>query len=183
MTPQDKFVEAFGEFMQQVGGAAAMQVATSLFVSLVTHYIDQQGEDSGKSITIDGRPGRSITIHPEQDSNSPSPTLGEIIESAKSGGRPDYDDLRLAVCALDALMAFDRMAIWKLAEAEAEDKKPLLVWSALWQRDENFRRVKTALGVPPKVYLGPNNDPDCPDVQERRRAAGALLEGLMELGS
>ncbi len=115
--------------------------------------------------------------------NSRPHTLGEIIESAKSGGRPEYDDLRLAVCAMDALMTFDRMAIWKLAEREEEGKKPFLIWSALHQRDENFRRVKTALGVPPKVYLGPNNDPDCPDVQERRRAAGALLEGLMELGS
>lgn len=26
-------------------------------------------------------------------------TLGEIIEAARSGGRPDYDDLRLAVCS------------------------------------------------------------------------------------
>lgn len=36
-------------------------------------------------------------------------TLGEIIEAAKSGERPDYDELRLAVCAMDALMTFDRV--------------------------------------------------------------------------
>ena len=45
-------------------------------------------------------------------------TLGEIIEAARSGERPDYDDLRLAVCAMDMLMTFDRQAIWKLAEGE-----------------------------------------------------------------
>lgn len=43
-------------------------------------------------------------------------TLGEIIEAAKSGERPEYDELRLAVCAMDGLMTFDRQAIWKLAE-------------------------------------------------------------------
>ncbi|WP_267904086.1 hypothetical protein [Pseudomonas monteilii] len=31
-------------------------------------------------------------------------TLGEIIEAARSGERPDYDELRLAVCAMDMLM-------------------------------------------------------------------------------
>jgi hypothetical protein len=54
-------------------------------------------------------------------------TLGKIVETARSCERPDYDDLRLAVCAMDMLMTFDRQAIWKLAEAEAEGKKPVMV--------------------------------------------------------
>lgn len=103
-------------------------------------------------------------------------TLGEIIEAARSGQRPDYDDLRLAVCALDILMTFDRKAIWKLAEAEAQGKKPFLLYSSVWQRDENFERVKRAMAKPPKTYLGPTYDPDSPEVQERRRKSIAMMD-------
>ena len=108
--------------------------------------------------------------------------LGEIIEAAKSGERPEYDELRLAVCAMDALMTFDRMAIWKLAEGEAEGKKPFMVWSAVFQRQENFDRVKRAMAKTPREYLGPNNDPDSPAVQARRQASIALFDKLLPRG-
>ena len=103
-------------------------------------------------------------------------TLGEIIEAAKSGERPDYDDLRLAVCAMDALMTFDRQAIWKLAEGEEQGKKQFLVWSSVWQRDEQFQRVKRAMSTEPKTYLGANYNPDSPAAQERRRMSIALMD-------
>jgi hypothetical protein len=106
-------------------------------------------------------------------------TLGEIIDAARSGGRPDYDDLRLAVCAMDMLMTFDRQAIWKLAEAEAEKKKPFLVNSAIWQRDENFGRVKRAMGRAPADYLGASYNPDSPEVQERRRKSIGLMDKMI----
>ncbi|MEJ5862037.1 hypothetical protein [Pseudomonas farsensis] len=104
-------------------------------------------------------------------------TLGEIIEAAKSGERPDYDDLRLAVCAMDALMTFDRQAFWRLAEGEQKGKKPILVWSSVWQRDEQFDRIKRAMATDPKKWLGPNYDPDSPELQERRRMSIAIMEG------
>lgn len=103
-------------------------------------------------------------------------TLGEIIEAAKSGQRPEYDDLRLAVCAMDMLMTFDRQAIWKLAEAETKGKKPFLSYSSVFQRDENFQRVKRAMEKDPKTYLGPTYDPDSPEVQSRRRKSIALMD-------
>ncbi|MCT5065468.1 hypothetical protein LZM17_29195 [Pseudomonas aeruginosa] len=107
-------------------------------------------------------------------------TIGEIIEATKAGERADYDELRYTICAMDALMTFDRQAIWKLAEAESEGKKPFLVYSAVWQRDENFGRIKRALAKPPKEYVGPNNDPDSPEVQERRRKFIALFDKVAE---
>lgn len=106
-------------------------------------------------------------------------TLGEIIDAARSGERPDYDELRYAVCAMDMLMTFDRQAIWKLAEAESESKRPFLVFSGVWQRDENFGRVKRAMARPPKEYLGPNYDPDRPEVQERRAKSIALMNKMI----
>lgn len=109
-------------------------------------------------------------------------TLGEIIEAARSGERPDYDDMRMAVCAMDLLMTFDRQAIWKLAEAESEKKKPFLVNSAIWQRDENFGRVKRAMGKPPSEYLGASHNPDSPEVQDRRRVSIRLMNRMISLG-
>jgi hypothetical protein len=103
-------------------------------------------------------------------------TLGEIIEAARSGRRPDYDDLRLAVCAMDILMTFDRQAIWKLSEAESQCKKPFLVNSAVWQRDENFGRMKRAMSSTPLDYLGTNYNPDRPEAQERRQKSVALMD-------
>lgn len=107
-------------------------------------------------------------------------TLGEIIDAAKSGQVQDVDDLRYAVCALDALMTFDRQAIWKLVEAESAGKKPFLVYSATWQRDEQFNRVKRALGKAPREWLGPTHDPDSPEVQKRRQVSNALMQKLMD---
>ncbi|WP_409317611.1 hypothetical protein [Pseudomonas sp. KCJK9016] len=53
-------------------------------------------------------------------------TLGEIIEAAKSGERPDYDDLRLAVCAMDGLTTFDRQAIWMAGRGRGDRQEAVL---------------------------------------------------------
>ena len=107
-------------------------------------------------------------------------TLGQIIEACRSGEKPDVDELRYAVCAMDALMTFDRLAIWKLADAEKEGKKPFLVYSAIYQRDENFLRVKCAQEKDPKSYVGWNNDPDNPEFLKRRGQSIKLVESLMK---
>ncbi|KES23132.1 MULTISPECIES: hypothetical protein [unclassified Pseudomonas] len=107
-------------------------------------------------------------------------TLGAIIEAARAGEKPTVDELRYAVCALDILMTFDRNALFKLAEAEQEGKKPVLVYSPTWQRDESFNRVKRAMEKSPKDYLGPNYNPDSTEVQQRRRAAARLYEKAIQ---
>lgn len=105
-------------------------------------------------------------------------TLGQIIEACRNGERPDVDELRLAVCAMDALMTFDRRAIWTLAEAEEKrgGRAPLLNRSAVFQRDENFNRVRRALDKSPREWLGPEHNPDDPGVQSRRQTFNAIAE-------
>ncbi|MFM5094984.1 hypothetical protein ACEUCJ_14950 [Aeromonas rivipollensis] len=107
-------------------------------------------------------------------------TLGQIIEACRNGERPDVDELRLAVCAMDALMTFDRRAIWTLAEAEEKrgGRAPLLNRSAVFQRDENFNRVRRALDKSPREYLGPNNNPDDPVVRAERQLFKTAYEKL-----
>jgi len=103
-------------------------------------------------------------------------TLFQIIDAVKSGGRPEYDDLRYAVCALEGLSTFDHQALMALSEAETENKPRILSRSAAWQWEECFNRSKRAMAVPPKVWLGEDFDPDSPAYQQRRRIALKLLD-------
>jgi TRAP-type C4-dicarboxylate transport system substrate-binding protein len=105
-----------------------------------------------------------------------SAALHEIISVVRDGGRPDYEDLRYAICALDALAVFNRSAFMKLAEAEREGRKPFMTSSAQWQWEEHYRREQTALGKPPKEYVGWNNDPDNPEFLARRKRAQAFMQ-------
>ncbi|EIM1710225.1 hypothetical protein JFQ88_004122 [Aeromonas dhakensis] len=106
-------------------------------------------------------------------------TLGEIIEAARSGERPDYDDLRYAICAMDHLMVFDRVALDRMAEAEREGKKPFMTRSAVWQQKERFERVARALDKTPLEFLGDNWNPDNPEVQEQRQRTIKLVGKIM----
>lgn len=101
--------------------------------------------------------------------------LGQIIEAVRDGERPDYEDLRYAICAMSALLTFDRNAFMRLAEAETDGKKPFLVTSAQWQWEEHFRRVQSAMAKPPKEYVGWNNDPDNPAFLSRRAAVKRVV--------
>lgn len=107
-------------------------------------------------------------------------TLHEIINAVRDGEQVDYDSLRYAVCAMDALSTFDRMAFMKLAEAEREGKKPFLTTSAQWQWEEHFNRQKRAGGTAPKDYVGWNNDPDNPEFRARRATAKKVMNRAVE---
>lgn len=102
-------------------------------------------------------------------------TLGEIIEAVRDGERPDYEDLRYAICAMSALAVFDRQAFIKLAEAEETGKKPFLTTIAAWQWKESFGRWLRAMTKPPKEYVGWNNDPDNPEFLARLKTAQRFM--------
>lgn len=113
-----------------------------------------------------------------------SMNLGDIIEAVRNGQRPGYEDLRYAICAMDALMTFDRMALTKLTAAElaaidAGGKKPFMVNSAQWQLGERQGRVSRAMQKPPKEYVGWNNDPDNPEFLKRRQQSIKLVERIV----
>ena len=107
-------------------------------------------------------------------------TLNEIVDAVRNGERPDYDDLRYAICALHALSVFDRHAFMKLAEAESKAKKPFLTTSAKWQWEEHFNRHKRAGAQVPKEYVGWSNDPDNPEFQSRRQMANKIMSKVAE---
>lgn len=106
-------------------------------------------------------------------------TLMEIIDAVKAGERPEYDELRYAVCALDALTLFDEMALMKLVEAEKEGKKSFMIYSAMWQFEDRFKRMKTALGKSPKDWVGWNNDPENPEYRKRVAAVIKLIDRIV----
>jgi hypothetical protein len=106
-------------------------------------------------------------------------TLGDIIEATRNGERPEYDELRYALLAYQALLTFDQMAFMKLAAAERDGKKPILTTSSVWQWEEHFNRVKRALEKSPKEWVGWNNDPDNPEFQHRRKISLKVMERAM----
>lgn len=108
--------------------------------------------------------------------------LGEIINAVRDGERPDYEDLRYAICAMEALSIFDRNAFMKLAEAEQEGRKPFISTSAVWQWQQRFRRGQVAMSKPPKEWVGWNNDPDNPDFLARRKTAQQIMSPFMAGG-
>lgn len=107
-------------------------------------------------------------------------TLNEIVNAVRDGERPDYEDLRYAICAMEALSTFDRMAFMKLADAEKSGKKPFMTSSAQWQFEESFSRHKRAGEKPPKEWVGWNNDPDNPEFLKRRAMASKIMNTVME---
>jgi hypothetical protein len=97
-----------------------------------------------------------------------SKTISEIIEQARSGETPDIDDARLTICAMDAMMTFDRMAMSRLASGQTEGKKLIGSYSPTFAYEERFKRLKRSMALTPKEYLGPNYDPDIEENQQRR---------------
>lgn len=69
----DDFMVAFDKFLDDVGVADAMAVATTIFVSLVVSYAKHKGADLNKPIKIDGGEQRDITIHPPKASSGVTP--------------------------------------------------------------------------------------------------------------
>lgn len=106
-------------------------------------------------------------------------TLGEIIDLVKEGEKPEYDELRYAVCALESLVTFDAIALRNLAEGERESKKKILTYSAEWQYEDNFNRIKRTYEKSPKEWLGWNNDPDNPEYVERRKKNIKIMENII----
>jgi len=106
-------------------------------------------------------------------------TIGEIIEEVADGGKPDYDDLRYTLIAINALRTFDQRALMKLAEAKRLGQKPIITRGPEYQATQSFRRVKLAYQKPPKEYVGPSHDPDTEECQRFRRIAKGLMKKVM----
>lgn len=105
--------------------------------------------------------------------------LGEIIELCKAGEKPDIDDARMAICALDALITFDSTHIMRMAQREADGKKTG-IFTAERNYAEHFNRMKRALSKPPIEWLGPNNNPDNPETQKRRQVSKKIFEKMFD---
>lgn len=101
--------------------------------------------------------------------------LSEIINTCKDGNKPNMDDARFAICALDSLLTFESTHLMRMAQRETDGKKPGL-FTAERNYSEHFNRVKNAMAKPPLEWLGPNNNPDDPAVQQRRKISQRLWD-------
>lgn len=95
-------------------------------------------------------------------------TLGEILGIVHDGGKPEYDELRYALRAMESLSIFDMLAFARLADRESQNKDITGIHGPESAFERRFERMKGALAMSPKDYLGPNNDPDSAEYQANR---------------
>ncbi|MGE4301968.1 MAG: hypothetical protein AB7F40_10250 [Victivallaceae bacterium] len=107
-------------------------------------------------------------------------TLGEILDMAHLGEKPEYEELLLALEAMSALVTLDSMALREVAKAEQAGKDRILTSSAAWQLNNRRRRMQGAMTKPPSQWLGWNNDPRNPKCVASRKLAQKAFAKIME---
>lgn len=98
-------------------------------------------------------------------------TLSEIIEEAKSGGKPAHEECYYALLAYEALMTMCQRSL--MDAAHKEDRAPAF---RKLLSEKMFNTYKGALDRPPRAWLGWNNDPANPEYQRRREIGLKLVD-------
>lgn len=100
-------------------------------------------------------------------------TLFEIIEAVKDGERPEYDELRYALLAMDFLETdlhqFLLMDLYGKDKLQGWDKKRF---------EMKYEQHQKALKMDPKTYVG-SFDPDLLGRQKERAAHKRIFEKFM----
>ena len=101
-------------------------------------------------------------------------TLFEIIEAVKNNETLTEDEMRYSICAMDALMTFDRKSFMTLVEGEEKGKNKF-IYSPTFQFKERFERIKSALNKSPKEWLGEDYDFKNEEYQKRRKSISKIF--------
>lgn len=102
-------------------------------------------------------------------------TLIEIIEEAKDGIMPTHEECYYAMLAYSSMLYFDHKALQDELLSEKETPKFIKEMKA----QNSFDMLKGALNKSPKEWLGDSHDPMKPEYQKFRKAAGKLLDKVM----
>ena len=94
-------------------------------------------------------------------------TLYEIIQNAKTGVEVEHNDLIYALVAMDHLTTIDSMMFLSELRGSPEAEKSH-AWP-MYERRHN--RFNNAMNRHPKEFLGADDDPLDPVVQERVKAS------------
>lgn len=100
--------------------------------------------------------------------------LSDIVDDVKSGGRPEYDELRFALLVYNALLFFADQDVRSLSEPTCSELRKKLT------SEENFNRHKKALDKDPQAYIGGDN-PDLPEYQEQRKRSERIFNGILKI--
>lgn len=99
-------------------------------------------------------------------------TLFDIVEGAKDGNKPTYDECYFAMLALSSLHAMEHAAVNELAGNMSKAKHGLTL-------KQSFNRSKEAFAVPPDEWLG-TNIPGDKMYDNMRRISKAVLQKVIE---
>lgn len=101
-------------------------------------------------------------------------TLYEIVESAKDGEKPDYDELLYSLLVYSSMFGLEHR---QLREELMRDK-PQPQFLRDMKLKNSFDMYKGALNKSPKEYLGWNSDPEKPDYKRMRSAGKKAIDKL-----
>jgi hypothetical protein len=102
-------------------------------------------------------------------------TLSDIVENCKSGGLPDYEELRYALLVYEFMFNMDHRTLRE--ELLSEKRSPLAIREL--RANNSFNMFKKALNKSPKEYLGWNSDPGNPEYQKQRAVAERIFDKVM----
>jgi hypothetical protein len=100
-------------------------------------------------------------------------TLFEIVDGAKDGQRPTYDECYWAMLALSALLAFERDTIHKMLKEEVGP------FNREYYANQSLKRNQEAFKISPQQYVGWSNDPANPDYQRERRIFKKIADKVL----
>lgn len=100
-------------------------------------------------------------------------SLKEILEGARDGNKPSYDECYFAMLVLSNLYSMEFSAVNELCNSSSTDKKKVT-------HTESIQRNKKAFDVAPDELLN-DNVPGNPDYDRMRKASKAVLSRIFNI--
>jgi hypothetical protein len=99
--------------------------------------------------------------------------LINIIEDVKDGKKPEYEELRFALLAYNALLYFANKDVETLTTGYVSD----IVKE--FRKNANYTRHQKALNADPQLWMG-NENPDLPEYQRQRKLGQGILNKVLK---
>jgi hypothetical protein len=103
-------------------------------------------------------------------------TLFEIIDGAKDGNKPEYDECYYAMLAYSYLFQSSLDHLYKLVE-KGDKVTPVIVNR---YAEEDHKMFQAALKTQPDKWIGENNDPNKAEYQAMRKIGKRIINDVIK---
>jgi len=100
--------------------------------------------------------------------------LMDILEDAKDGNLPTYEECFWSMLSLETLRLHEFISLKNAVEDECNTEE------LMKKHKESFKRTNDAFHMEPKEYIGWNNDPSNPEYQASRRIVKLIFKNATD---